>query len=168
MYGNVEALLLKAATSQPYEEQLKHVISFYSSDFDYTLLSTHLEIFSKTFQPISSEKQTMVSDILTFFQSSSPGQVQLMHQVAKLMTLLLVMPATNAQSEWSFNSVGRIKTYLRSSMSQKRLNHLMLLHIHKTGTDERDLIHVANNFISNHKHRKNFFGIEFKQSHLNQ
>ena len=145
-YGQVEALLLKAATSQPYDEELKHVLSFYGSDFDSSLLSTHLEIFSKNFQPVSPEKQTTVSDIVTFFQSSSPGQVQLMHQVGKLMRLLLVMPATNAQSERSFSAVRRIKSYLRSSMSQKRLNHLMLLHIHKSITDKLDMIEVANNF----------------------
>uniref|UniRef100_A0A1X7TTB3 Uncharacterized protein n=1 Tax=Amphimedon queenslandica TaxID=400682 RepID=A0A1X7TTB3_AMPQE len=149
MYGKVEALLLKAATSQPYEEELKHRFSL------------------KHFKPISSDKRTTVSDILTF-QSSSPGQVQLMHQVAKLMRLLLVMPTTNSHSQRSFRAVRCIKTYLRSSMSQKRLYHLMLLHIHKSDTDELDLIYVANNFISNHEHRKNFFSIEFKQSDLNQ
>ena len=81
------------------------MLSFYGSDFDSSLLSTHLEIFSKTFQPVSPEKQTTVSDIVTFFKSFSPGQVQLMHQVGKLMRLLLVMPATNAQSERSFSAV---------------------------------------------------------------
>ena len=44
-YGKVQALLLKAAASQPYEEELRFVLSFYGSDFDSTLLSTHLQIF---------------------------------------------------------------------------------------------------------------------------
>ena len=87
-----------------------------------------------------------------------------MHQVSKLVSLLLVMPATNAQSERSFSAVRCIKTYLRSSMSQKRLNSLMLLHVHKSETDDLDLIDVANDFIESNKHRKHFFGTEFKQS----
>ena len=49
-------------------------------------------------------------------------------------------------------------------MSQKRLNHLMLLHVHKNDTDKLDLIDVANDFIDGSEHRKHFFGTEFKQS----
>ena len=89
-----------------------------------------------------------------------------MHQVSKLVRLLIVMPATNAQSERSFSAVRRIKTYLRSSMSQKRLNNLMLLHVHKSETDDLDLIDVANDFIESNEHRKHFFGLEFKQSKI--
>ena len=73
------------------------------------------------------------------------------------------MPATNAQSERSFSAVRRLKTYLRSSMTQQ-LNHLMLLHIHKCHTNNLDLIDVANDFIDGNEHRKNFFGSEFKQT----
>ena len=159
-YGKVQALLLKAAASQPYDEELKFVLSFYGSDFDPPLLSTHLEIFSQNF----SKQQATVSDIISFFKGCSPGQVDLMHQVSKLVRLLIVMPATNAQSERSFSAVRRIKTYLRSSMSQKRLNNLMLLHVHKSETDDLDLIDVANDFIESNEHRKHFFGLEFKQS----
>ena len=41
----------------------------------------------------------------------------------KLVRLMLVMPATIADSDRSFSAVRRIKTYLRSMMSQQRLNH---------------------------------------------
>ena len=78
------------------------------------LLPTHLEIFSKTFR--ADEGKVMVSDILAFFRNCTPGQLELMSQVSKLVKLLLVMPATNAGSERSFSAVRRIKTYLRSTM----------------------------------------------------
>ena len=80
------------------------------------------------------------------------------------MRLLLVMPATNAESERSFSAVRRIKTYLRSMMSQQHLNHLMLLHVHKSYTDHLELIDVANDFIDSSEYRKHFFGSEFKLS----
>ena len=80
------------------------------------------------------------------------------------MLLLLVMPATNAQSERSFSAVRRIKTYLRSTMTQQRLNNLMVLHVHKSHTDDLDLVAVANDFIDGSDPRKSFFGSEFKQS----
>ena len=50
MYGKVQTLLLKAAASQPYVEELRFVLSFYGSDFDSLLLLTHLETFFKIFK----------------------------------------------------------------------------------------------------------------------
>ena len=108
----------------------------------------------------------MVSDILAFFRNCTPGQLELMSQVSKLVKLLLVMPATNAGSERSFSAVRRIKTYLRSMMSQQCLNHLMLLHVHKSETDALNLVNVANDFIAGNDHRKHVFGTEFKPSDL--
>ena len=43
--------------------------------------------------------------------------------------------------------------YLRATMSQQRLNHLMLLHVHETQTDSLSIVDVADNFISGHDHR---------------
>ena len=51
---------------------------------------------------------------------------------------------------------------IRSSITQERLNHLKLLHIHKCHTKIFDLIDVANDFIGGNEHRKNLFGSEFK------
>ncbi len=48
--------------------------------------------------------------------------------------------------------------YLRSTMKQDRLNHLMILNIYKELTKKLDLVKVANEFISGSEHRKNFFG----------
>ena len=88
------------------------------------------------------------------FQTSSSGQLELLSQVTKLVSLLLVMPATNAESERSFSAVRRIKSYLRSTMSQQRLNHLiMVLHVHSDHTDKLNLVDVANKFIADNEHR---------------
>ena len=103
-----------------------------------------------------------MSDIITFFRSCTPGQLEVMSQVSKLVRLLLVMPATNATSEKSFSALLRIKTYLRSTMSQQRLNHLSLLHIHKNRTKNLNLVDVANDFVGGNDHRMHVFGIEFK------
>ena len=47
----------------------------------------------------------------------------------KLAKTLLVMPATNAAIEILFSALKRTKAYLRSASNDKRINHLMLLHI---------------------------------------
>ena len=160
-YAKVQALLLKAATSKAYQEEFDFVKGFYGSDFDYLQLKTQLGIFAQHFQ--SSEGVTL-TDIFTFFRSCTPGQLDLISQVSKLAKLLLVMPATNATSERSFSALRRIKTYLRATMTQQRLNHLMMLHVHKNCTDQLDLVAVANDFIDGSDHRKHYFGSEFRQS----
>ena len=81
-----------------------------------------------------------------------------MSQVVILAKLLLVMPATNAVSERSFSALKRVKTYLRGSMKDKRLNNLMILHIHKEKTDAMDLVEVANKFVEWKDNRNQIFG----------
>jgi len=94
-YSNVQNLLLKAAKCEDYSEELQFVQSFYGSDFDSVLLPTHLEIFSNVFHE---SRKVSFSDILAFFRNGS-SQIHLIPQVGKLLMLMLVMPATNAQSE---------------------------------------------------------------------
>lgn len=68
------------------------------------------------------------------------------------------MPATNAVSEHSASALCLIKTYLRSSMSQLRMNKLMVLHIHKQSLDQLRMVEVANDFVAECEHRLTLFG----------
>ena len=67
------------------------------------------------------------------------------------------MPATNAVSERSFSALKRVKTYLRSTTGDSRLNHLMMLHVHKDRTDALTLVDVANDFVGEKENRKQLF-----------
>ena len=53
--------------------------------------------------------------------------------------LILIMPAMNATSKQSFSSLHCINIYLRSTMTQNRLNNLLLLYVHEEYTDFLDL-----------------------------
>ena len=79
------------------------------------------------------------------------------------MKILLVMPATSDSSEHSFSGLRRIETYLRTTMTQKRLNDLMVLNIHKEKTDLLNLAVVAKEFVSSKENRVRLFG-NFKLS----
>ena len=79
-------------------------------------------------------------------------------EVWVLFKLLLVMPATNATSERSFSALRRVKTYLRSTMTQMRLNNLMVLHVHKSRTDALDLTSIGKEFIALKETRVRLFG----------
>lgn len=83
----------------------------------------------------------------------------LFSEIAIIVRLILVMPATNAVSERSFSNLRRLKTYLRSRMSQERLNSLMILHTYKEETDKLDLVAVANEFVQKKEYRKSLFGL---------
>ena len=53
-----------------------------------------------------------------------------------LLSVLLTVPVTNAEAERSFSAVKRLKSYLRSTINQERLNGLALLAVHLS------LIHI--------------------------
>ena len=69
----------------------------------------------------------------------------------------LTVPVTTATAEGSFSTLRRLKAYLHSTMSQPRLNHIVLLHSHKERTDALDLIHIAKIFVSMNNRRQEFF-----------
>ena len=51
-----------------------------------------------------------------------------------------------------------MKNYLRSTMSEERLNNVMLLYVHKEETDSLDLQEIASVFVSANTRRMEFFG----------
>ena len=79
-------------------------------------------------------------------------------EIVTLMKLILVMQATNATSERTFSALRRVKTYLRSTMPQERLNHLMILHTHQEATDALDISAVGNDFVSTRDGRRFILG----------
>ena len=53
----------------------------------------------------------------------------------------------------------RVKTNLRSTTGEVRLNHLMPLHVHKELADGIDMVEVTKNLFVGHKQRrKHLFG----------
>ena len=52
----------------------------------------------------------------------------------------------------------RLKTFLRPTMTQERLNSCMVLHIHTDQTDNLVLNEVANEFVSKGECRFQVFG----------
>ena len=53
------------------------------------------------------------------------------HPYTMLLKIYLKILVTTASSEHNFSALKRIKRYLRNSTTQSRLNHCMLLHVHK-------------------------------------
>ena len=72
----------------------------------------------------------------------------MLSEVYQLLQLYFTFPVTTATVERSFSSLLGIKTFLRSSVSDCRLNNLFLLYVHTSRTDALDLSAVAKDFVS--------------------
>ena len=129
VYKNLEELLVRAANKQDYSTELKDVLALYGDDFNESDLTTQLQIFSTSFETDS--HPITLQESIKFLQNLTSGQRIFLSQVCTVASLILVMPATNAASERSFSTLRRVKSYLRSTMKQARLNHTMVLHIYK-------------------------------------
>ena len=70
----------------------------------------------------------------------------------------MMLIKTNASSERSFSSMRRLKTYLRNTMCQSRLNHVMLLNIHQEKLDALSMDDIAGEFIQGNDHKLRLFG----------
>uniref|UniRef100_A0A3B4UR12 TTF-type domain-containing protein n=1 Tax=Seriola dumerili TaxID=41447 RepID=A0A3B4UR12_SERDU len=81
----------------------------------------------------------------------------LLPELTKLIRLGLTVPVTSCTSERSFSGLRRLKTYLRATMGQGRLNHLAVLNCHKNITRSRHLDAIADDFITHTAVRKNTF-----------
>lgn len=118
-------------------------------------LQTHLSIFSSNVS--NCDGMSNIFDIIKYIQNLTGAERELISEVITLMKLILVMPATNSTSERSFSAMRRVKSYLRSTMNQERLNSL-ILHVHKDQTDTLDLPSIANEFVSKSERRTHVFG----------
>ena len=132
-------------------------MKFYGDDFNESELKIHLELFGAMDIECHGDSLTF-SDIHKHMMSLSSAQLSLISQVVLLVKHVLLMPATNAVSERSASSLRRIKTYLRSTMTQVRLNNVMTLHIHKHLTDSIDKLQVLNEFVCGCEERRRVFG----------
>ena len=155
LYSSLETLIVKAATREKYDAELAFVIDFYKDDFNHEQLCMQLGILASN---IPLEAAQNLNTVITYLQELSQAQRLLLSEVCILAFLILVMPATNAVSERSFSALRRLKTYLRSTMNQTRLNNIMVLHIHNHLTDQLNLFEIGNEFIKGVSHREAIFG----------
>ena len=155
MYSNLQDLLMLAARNEDYDDKLKAILDFYKEDFNEDSLKSQL----KTFSTIYPRKEGLVmTDIIQYFKGLGPRVKDLLSEVCKVMELILVLPAANAESERCFSKMKLIKTYLRSTMSQKRLNHFMIFAVYPELVDELNLKEIGEEFVAKRSGRESVFG----------
>lgn len=138
----------------------KTIMQFYHDDLDTSRLTLHRDMC------VDIAKQRGVclatfQDVVDFLKGDSGESLRvLLPEVTKLVKLALTVPVTSCTSERSFSGLRRLKTYLRSTMGQARLNHVALLNCHKTLSRNLDLETIANQFIKRTASRGNTFLIK--------
>ena len=78
--------------------------------------------------------------------------------VEKLLKLLLISPASSCKAERSFNALRRLKTWLRSTMTQVRLNNVVVCHVNRDILSELSCQKIAKEFVMSNDARCRVFG----------
>ncbi len=69
-----------------------------------------------------------------------------------------MVPISSAEAERSFSGLRRLKTWLRSTMTQKRLNDIAVCHIHQERLDRLDRQKIAQQYVQGDERRRDVLG----------
>ena len=154
-YAKMENILLTAINN---EEVCKDgallLRERYSGDIDVDSLMIEVLLLKELFKDVD---VVCFNDVLNHLKTVSVESM-LIPNVINVVMLLLVNPATSASAERSFSLARRLKTWERSTMTQKRFNSLASLQEHKERTDNIHLVSIGNEFISKCSNRQLNFG----------
>lgn len=129
------------------------LISKYSRDLEDMLreecihLSSHLKIFYE-----NKKDSITARELCCFLRENKLHDVYPNVDIA--LRMLLSIPATNCSGKRSFSTLKRVKSYLRASMGQERLNALALLTIHAEIFKTIDCNEIIDKFAQSKARRK--------------
>lgn len=104
--------------------KIKPMGDFYKISRIETELELWFQLWKNKQVPAEDLQSIEVADLLSESQLFFPS-------VKKALEILITLPCTTCTVERSFSSLRRIKTWLRSTMAEDRLNGLALLSIHR-------------------------------------
>ena len=136
--------------------------TYYSKDIELSHLKPELAMLPDLLST-HNQKNSAISTVtnvrtIAELMNSVSNSKSFFREVVKLIRIYFTLPVTTATAERTFSALRRLKTHLRSTMSQISLNNAMLLNVHKERTDRIDLLQVARDFVSVNDRRKHFFG----------
>ncbi|XP_063754288.1 zinc finger MYM-type protein 1-like isoform X1 [Eleginops maclovinus] len=100
---------------------------------------------------------TSLSEVAEILKGMTPEVRHLFREVEALLRLVMVVPAS-AEAERSFSALRRLKTWLRTSMTQTRLNNLAVCHVHQDKLDALDRRQICQRFVEMNGERLRTFG----------
>ena len=137
------------------------VSSYYSLDRD--LLQADQRLFCQ-FKKAHLEPQSLktAADVIETLHANR--LFEMVPEFSKVVSILAVIPATSCSAERSFSELRRLKTYLRSTMRQSRLNSLAIISIERAYGNRvivDSIDKIIDTFGQRHGRRSYFFLIRF-------
>ena len=87
-----------------------------------------------------------------------PNVRRMFPAVEMLLKTLIALPACSCEAERSFSALRRLKTWLRSTMAQTRLNYVAVCHVHRDILMELCCQDIAREFVRGSDARCRVFG----------
>ena len=133
--------------------------SCFRDDIDMSELNVQLPLLHDIIKKAIPEVR-IVTSIHTICDAMDSNEVfkERLPAIHNLLRLCLTIPITSATAERTFSALKQVFTYLRSTMTEQRLNNCLLLHVHKKLTDELNLVSVAREFVARNEERIKYFG----------
>ena len=105
-----------------------------------------------------------LSDVVTLMQNKSLCIAPLVPEAGKLLRLALVVPATSCAAERRFSMLRRLKSWLRTTMTQERLNHAAICAIYDDAVLAQNKEELVAEFVSRTAERKALFHVPAARS----
>ena len=161
--GEMESMLVDSCNEKDKNGNYENFEEMYKGDIDMNKLKIQLSLLPDVLKTSNEEhkmgikKVTMVKTVCEMLNVCKFPKTML-SEVDKVLKLYLTLPLTSATAERCFSSLRRLKSYLRSTMTQNRLNQLMLLYAHNDRVDQLQLQDIAKEFIQKNRRRTSYFG----------
>jgi len=134
----LSSLLLESPRIQRYQELQMVLVRGIITDVvhEYPELSSRtlqaeLDMFRRLLALLDENSVASLSVCVDTFRNMAPAMRFMLPTVESLVRLLLINPASSASAERSFSGLRRLKSYIRSTCGQLRLNNIVLCHVHK-------------------------------------
>jgi hypothetical protein len=105
-----------------------------------------------------STKAATLYDAKQAYCKMSTDVRHLFPEVFVLIKLLLICPGSSCESERSFSALRRLKTWLRHSMTQHKLNYVSICHVHQEKLNDVNGLQLISEFVSYSDIRRNIYG----------
>jgi len=107
---------------------------------------------------ITTRNRPYITGHLKVFREMEPNARCMFPAAEKLQRLLLISPASSCEAARSFSALHRLKTWLRSTMTQIRLIHVVIRYVHRDILNELSCQDMAKEFVRTIDARCRVFG----------
>ena len=161
-HGLHRRVVAKSCQCRPVSEVsgpvLNHELSRLEGDVDVPKLSSELNLLASFVKEVQPDLKDITS-IQTVIDVMKQGKLtKVFSELHSVIKLYLTVPLSNATAERSFSALRRIKTYLRSTLTQEHLNHFLVLNAHRELLDRIDVNEVCQSVMKVNERRRKYFG----------